>query len=284
MEKKRRDQILVDLILFEERAASSADSLMSSLADNLKSGGTRASFKEALYTLMKNMAIDAAIIAAGLKAKMEEIGGIISSALADGALSKMELSNIASLVDNVYTTTATLIQPIVDLFAVIPGTVKTATETVATELNKFGVAIGDVLIGGFKSSKTRADFKTTFFEMLKNMAIDAAIIAAGIGAEFEEIGKFITNALSDGLMDSDELKTMETISDKAYTRAAGIINPITATFSKYAPATGVTPSGTTAGTTAGTTVNIYSPTAVNPSQAASIFKQTSREMAFAGAF
>ena len=142
--------------------------------------------------------------------------------------------------------------------------------------------LGRSLLEGIKSGASRSDFKLTVLKMLQSMAIDAAVIAAGIGDKFNEIGAFIAESLRDGMIDVLEFANIDKRIDDLYKSATTAIAPIQEMFDRkmsiYTPAK-------EAGATGGTTnVVINSPIAVNPSEAAAIFKKTSQQMAFTGAF
>jgi pantothenate kinase len=128
-------------------------------------------------------------------------------------------------------------------------------EGVAGELNLFrdrftqsfdGIANG--LTDALKSGASVTDFRKTIMDMLRNMAIEAAIIASGFQEKFKEIGVMIAEALKDGFSET-ELAAIDLRVNALYSSASNAINPLNELFARAGNAQNITNGG-------GTTINI----------------------------
>lgn len=142
---------------------------------------------------------------------------------------------------------------------------------------KASQGLSDALISGFKGGKTQSDFKTAIFDMLRNMAIEAAVMAAGIGQKFEEIGAYIAQALTDGFSTA-ELTDINAMVNSLYSSATAAIAPLEEMFGQMRQPF----VDSTSQKTSNNTVIINSPVAVTPSVAADQMKLALQQMAFQG--
>lgn len=95
-------QVVYNLQLFEERAQGATQGIGQSLVEGLKSGATLGDFRKTIMDMLRNMAIEAAIIAGGFQEKFKEIGVMIAEALKDGILSESELTRVDLSVNALY--------------------------------------------------------------------------------------------------------------------------------------------------------------------------------------
>jgi hypothetical protein len=155
--------------------------------------------------------------------------------------------------------------------------------------------ISTTLADSLKQGVSAIDFKTTIMDMLRNMAIDAAIIASGFQTQFAAIGTMIAEAMKDGF-DTGELDTIGASIDALYAQALAAVAPINALFEGRLAApeipsnalpfnlTGV-PTGASAGSPAAvsagaTTINIS--TTSDPLTIANALSNVQQSLAYAG--
>jgi hypothetical protein len=109
-------QVVYNLQLFEERAQGATQGIGQALAEGLKSGASVTDFRKTIMDMLRNMAIEAAIIASGFQEKFKEIGVMIAEALKDG-FSETELAAIDLRVNALYSSATNAINPLNELFA-----------------------------------------------------------------------------------------------------------------------------------------------------------------------
>jgi tape measure domain-containing protein len=159
--------------------------------------------------------------------------------------------------------------------------------------------ISSALIDALKSGASQADFRETIMDMLKNMAIEAAIMASDFQEQFAAIGTMIAEAMKDGFQEG-ELDSISASIDALYAQAVAAVAPINELFqnritqpSVPAPANGIAfnpamvPSGASPGAGGSprvTNINIQSNAPLDPLQTAQAVKAVGESLAFTGGF
>lgn len=296
----------MSLALFGDRAESASKGLAATIVDGFKEGQTEEEIKAGIFELFQNMAIEAAVMAAGIGDRFEGIGASLAQALADGVVSSQELGSLTEAVDKLYDDASKAVDAAMAVFGGTPtqrrlieentkAMEETAEEQVkiakklaeeqakiledqVKEQERFVSSISSSLsksfVEGFQKGESEEEIKGAIFEMLQNMAVQAAIMASGIGNRFEEIGANIAQALTDGFIDNAELANIEGQIDRLYASANQVIGATMGAFR--------TEGNATAFGSSTVNVTINSPTAVNPSEAAAIIANTARNLSFEG--
>jgi hypothetical protein len=110
------EKVEASLATYRDRFSQAFDGISSSLVDAMKSGVSKADFKSSIMDMLRNMAIDAAIMASGFQEKFATIGTMIAEAMRNG-FQEGELDSIGASIDQLYADAMAAIQPINDLFA-----------------------------------------------------------------------------------------------------------------------------------------------------------------------
>jgi phage-related tail protein len=190
--------------------------------------------------MLKNMAIEAAVLAGGYSDKFKDIGNQIATALANGMTAadvvdikgQMEtlysgaqetISTITSMFDGMDTASAEAQQKIVD-------DAKAAQDALQAKYSATGKTITDSFTKALEDGTSEADFTKSIGAMLKNMAIEAAVLAGGFAEKFKDIGKQIAEGLSAGLSAENMTSIKDQIST-LYTQAQGTVTGINTVFS-----------------------------------------------------
>jgi hypothetical protein len=303
--------------LFGDRAEEASKGIASAFISGFQGDQSEEEIKASIFEMLENMAIEAAIIAAGIGNKFEEIGASIAGSLADGVIDTAEISSLEGSINTIYNDAAAKIDQINKLFEgkttssieareraqeeatrlaeenlkeqeriakeqsriqedALKEQERIAKEQVAV-YEKTGQSFKSGIIGGLKKGDTKEEIQSSVRGMLEEMAIEAAIAAVGISDKFTEIGKTITEALSDGFFSGEELAGIESSMDSLYKQAVSTIDPIRGLFAgRDAGFTGT-------GASSGATVIINSPTAVDPVEASRILTNTMQSLSFQGA-
>lgn len=102
--------------------------------------------------------------------------------------------------------------------------------------------ISDALTNALVEGTSEADFTASIMDMLRKMAIDAAIVAGGFAEDFKNIGLMIAEALKDGFQEG-EITTIKSAISSLYAGATSAITDINALFPGYANGTNFAPGG-----------------------------------------
>lgn len=205
---------------------------------------------------------------------------------------------------------------VADAFAELDEQMRDELGTIILDLERYqsraaeasgniGTALTDALI----ESTSEADFTKSIMDMLRKMAIDAAVLAGGFADQFKAIGVMIAEALKDGLQEA-ELTGIRGQISSLYGGATAAIADINKLFDipgfavgtnfapggmavvgEYGPEIVQLPRGASVQTNAvseakmGNTINLtqnyYSPTAIDPVQADRMARRAMRAGVYA---
>lgn len=135
-----------------------------------------------------------------------------------------------------------------------------------------GSSISSSLTSALTDGLSVTDFRKTIMDMLRKMAIDAAIIAGGFVDKFKEIGNMVAEALKDGFSET-ELAAIDLKINALYSSATSAIQPLNDLFNKASSAQNVT-------NNAGTTINIQ--TTNDPLIIANALSNVQQSLAYQG--
>lgn len=90
--------------------------------------------------------------------------------------------------------------------------------------------LGSAISSGLKNGLGEEDISDTINTMIKNLAIDAAVAAAGFQDSFATIGKMIADALTDGVISSSELSAINVQKNLLTAKAMSIGDAINQVF------------------------------------------------------
>jgi len=277
-------QVVYNLQLFEERAQGAMNGVATSLTDALKKGTSEADFSKSIMDMLRNMAIEAAIIAGGFQEKFKDIGVSIAEALKDG-FQEGELDSISASIDQLYTDALVPITKINELFAgrgiissgaqdaiakaakdqadALDASTKAAEKAAKDQADIAAQKAADILAAekliqdGYKktgdsllSTMTNAlskglsevDFTKSIMDSLRNMAIDAAVLAGGFADKFKAVGQTIAEALKDGFQ-SEEIASIKGTIASLYGEANTSVTEINKLFPGFASGTPSAPGG-----------------------------------------
>jgi heme exporter protein D len=102
--------------------------------------------------------------------------------------------------------------------------------------------ISEALTSALVDGTSEADFTQSIMDMLRKMAIDAAIVAGGFAEDFKNIGLMIAEALKDGFQEG-EITTIKAAISSLYAGATSAITDINALFPGFASGTDFAPGG-----------------------------------------
>ncbi len=135
--QEQMDTIGYSLALFQARADEAGSNISKSFAEALKKGTSQADFSQSIMDMLRDMAIDAAIIAGGFADKFKEIGAMIAEALKDG-FQQGEVDSIKNTISQLYAEAQGAISQINALFP-------TATSTTTTTSTAEAATASDVM-------------------------------------------------------------------------------------------------------------------------------------------
>lgn len=122
----------------------------------------------------------------------------------------------------------------------IEGALSIYETRVAESAGNIGTALTDALVNG----TSEADFTKSIMDMLRKMAIDAAVLAGGFADQFKAIGIMIAEALKDGLQEGEVTSIKGQISS-LYGSATAAVSDINRLFNVpgFADGTNYAPGG-----------------------------------------
>lgn len=136
-----------------------------------------------------------------------------------------------------------------------------------------GSSISSSLTSALTDGLSVTDFRKSIMDMLRKMAIDAAIIAGGFADKFKEIGNMVAEALKDGVFSETELAAIDLKVNALYSSATSAIQPLNDLFNKASSAQNIT-------NNAGTTINIQ--TTNDPLTIANALNNVQQSLAYQG--